>query len=184
MKVFIVLSLVLGINLSGYSQTQFILNKASSSLSILGTSSIHDWESNVEDFDIEILANTAEDFNINSLTFTADVASIKSGKRIMDRKTRGALKHGDYPTISFSFTELISTTPDSVQVLGMLSMAGVEQEISITGAVQSTDTFLTISGEKMLVMSDYGIDPPTAMMGSLKTGDEVTIKFNLNLDKQ
>jgi hypothetical protein len=28
-------------------------------------------------------------------------------------------------------------------------------------------------------MTDYGIKPPTALFGRLKTGDEVTVKFEL-----
>jgi hypothetical protein len=30
-------------------------------------------------------------------------------------------------------------------------------------------------------MSDFGIDPPSAMLGALKTGDEVLIKYVFEL---
>ena len=29
-------------------------------------------------------------------------------------------------------------------------------------------------------MTDFGIDPPTAMMGAMKVGNDITIKFKLN----
>lgn len=32
-------------------------------------------------------------------------------------------------------------------------------------------------------MTDYGIKPPKAMLGTLKTGDEVEIVFNVILSK-
>ena len=35
------------------------------------------------------------------------------------------------------------------------------------------------TGSIKIVMSDYGIEPPVAMFGTLKTGDEVTIDFEL-----
>lgn len=186
MKVFITLSLLLSIPLSGIAQTNYHLNKEASSLAILGTSSLHDWESVVEDFDIEIVTTQTDDsdFNINSLVFFAEVESIKSGKRIMDRKTRGALNHDDYPTIDFNFKEALATSTDSVTIIGLLSMAGVDQEVEVTGNLELSGTDLIISGEKKILMTEFGISPPTAMMGSLKTGDEVTIKFNIILNQQ
>jgi hypothetical protein len=32
-------------------------------------------------------------------------------------------------------------------------------------------------------MTDFKIDPPTALMGTMKTGDEITISFNVKLAK-
>jgi len=34
---------------------------------------------------------------------------------------------------------------------------------------------------KKIKMSDYGIDPPSFMFGTVKTGDEMTVSFNVNL---
>ena len=40
-----------------------------------------------------------------------------------------------------------------------------------------------ISGSKKLKMTDYNIDPPTALMGTMTTGDEVEIEFRIVLKK-
>jgi hypothetical protein len=32
-------------------------------------------------------------------------------------------------------------------------------------------------------MTDYGVDPPTAVFGTIKTGDAIDINFNLNYTK-
>jgi hypothetical protein len=32
-------------------------------------------------------------------------------------------------------------------------------------------------------MSQYGIEPPVALLGTLKTGDEVAVEFNLNFEQ-
>ena len=45
------------------------------------------------------------------------------------------------------------------------------------------DKQFQVKGEVPLKMSDFGIDPPTAMMGTLKTGNEVVIKYNLEFEK-
>ena len=33
-------------------------------------------------------------------------------------------------------------------------------------------------GAQQVKMTDYGVDPPTALFGVLKTGDAITISFN------
>jgi hypothetical protein len=40
---------------------------------------------------------------------------------------------------------------------------------------------MQISGSKKLKMTEFDMVPPTALMGTIKTGDEVTVTFNLNL---
>ena len=42
---------------------------------------------------------------------------------------------------------------------------------------------IVFRGELTLKMSDYEISPPTALMGTIKTGDEVTIRFSIPFQK-
>ena len=42
---------------------------------------------------------------------------------------------------------------------------------------------VTLTGATKLKMTDYKIDPPKALMGTITTGDEITIKFNTVLTK-
>jgi hypothetical protein len=37
-----------------------------------------------------------------------------------------------------------------------------------------------VKGTKQINMTDFNIKPPTAMMGTLKTANEVTVSFDLN----
>lgn len=186
MKIFLTLALFISFHVSGYSQVIYSLNPDESSLTIQGTSSVHDWESIVENFNVEIRITESDSSNINieSLFFEAEVNSIKSGKRLMDRKTRGAFNEGDNPTITFTFSEILSISSESITVAGSLNMAGVTKDIEVTGQIEMTANELKISGNKELLMTDYGMKTPTAMAGALKTGDKVTINFNINLDQQ
>ena len=47
----------------------------------------------------------------------------------------------------------------------------------------SNQNQINVTGETKLKMSDFGIDPPTAMLATLKTGDDITIKYNIILQK-
>lgn len=186
MKVFCTLIVSIFLFTSGFAQSNYKLDKQQSTVTIQGTSTVHDWESVVEDFSVDAQVSADEDQapSIQSFSFTAQVKSIESGKRIMNRKTMGALDEKDHPQITFSLTGIESMDASSVTATGLLSIAGQEQPISVSAAYTMENNALQLTGAKSILMSDFGIDPPTAMMGTMKTGDEVTIDFKLYLTKQ
>lgn len=185
MKVFCTLIVSIFLFTSGLAQNTYTLNKELSTVSILGTSTVHDWESVVEDFSVEAQVTIGEETpSIQTFSFTAQVKSIESGKRIMNRKTMGALNEKDHPQITFMLTGIDELNADSVTASGTLTIAGQQQAISVSAAHNVNADSYELIGSKAILMSDYGIDPPTAMMGTMKTGDEVIIDFKLYLTKQ
>ena len=48
-------------------------------------------------------------------------------------------------------------------------------------AKDGSDGSITFNGSKKLKMTDYGIKPPTALLGTMTTGDEVEIVFQVTL---
>jgi polyisoprenoid-binding protein YceI len=66
---------------------------------------------------------------------------------------------------------------------GTLRVAGVEKEISLPLATTLRNGKLLVQGSVDLLMTDFGIAPPTAMMGVLKTDPKVTIRFETMLAK-
>lgn len=170
-----------------FAQQTYVLNQDQSKVLVQGTSSVHDWESNVEKIDGKLVFSVEEGklTGIENLQINVDASSIKSGKRIMDNKTKDALEAKSHPNISFTFGEFISMDADSVTVNGVLQIAGVDQSVELTGAYSlQNDGSLLIEGAEPLKMSSYGIDAPTAMMGALKTGDQVTIAYNVLFSPQ
>ena len=164
------------------AQTTYTATPGKSQVQVKGTSTVHEWESEVEDFTASLQATTENgSLTIQAIGFEAEVKSIKSGKRIMDNKTKGALKEKDHPQITFNLTNQKEVSESEVTVAGDLTIAGVTKPVELTATYVITNGTITVTGEYTLLMSDYGIDPPTAMMGTLKTGDEVTISFQLNL---
>lgn len=164
------------------AQQTFVLDQSQSSVVVQGTSSVHDWESNAEKIEGSATISMENDMvkEITGLQLNVDASSIKSGKRIMDNKTEDALQAKKHPKITFTYDSVQSVTQDSVTVTGTLSIAGAEQQVELSGAWSvESDGNLRIQGAEALMMSSYGIEAPTAMMGTLKTGDEVTIAFNV-----
>ncbi len=164
----------------------------SSTMVIKGTSSIHDWEATVEQMNVnmqlapgqleqETLSSPVESFSI-----TVPVESIESGKGGMNRKIYGALKEDDHPQIMFELqsTELngADATSESftLQATGTLTVAGNSKEVTFpVNATRVDANSFRFEGSYSLNMKDYDVDPPSAMFGAIKSGEEVEIVFNI-----
>jgi len=156
-----------------------------SSISIHGTSTLHDWESVVKQASGEFVFNNDQ---IENLVINVPVLSIKSKEeeRLMDKKTYEALKSSKNPVISFKLTQpakpVVSETGAEVSITGELTIAGVTKTITFKSAGERNgSSTYTFTGNIPLKMSDYNISPPTAMLGLIKTGDQINIKFKVTV---
>ncbi len=183
MRWFIVGVALLSTWCSAWAEVDYRLATDESSVSILGNSSIHAWESSVDSFAVTARFH-AEDgalVGVDSLIFIADVLSISSGKKIMDSKTRDALNAEAYPQIRFHAGERTARVyGDTIAVSGQLSLAGVSNDIDVTGTYRIlANGDLNVSGTVEIDMTEYGVKPPTAMMGMLKTSPQVQIAYSM-----
>lgn len=170
------------------AQDVYKLNEKNSKLLITGTSTIHDWEVNAEKFNCKITLKKVDEniVSINNIDFECQAEDIKSHNRIMDSKTYDALKAKTYPQITFRLEnpENIHLAGGQATIKGMLTIAGKTKEVNVVSNFRfKTSNTFTVTGEAPLKMSDFNIDPPTAMLGALKTGNEVTIKYDFEFDK-
>ena len=167
------------------AQTYKIAPKISG-LKIEGTSSVHDWESSSDQIsgDMVLVSDAKSGKQIQSLVVKIPVKSIKSGKGLMDSKTYDAFGADKNPLITFQLTDVstlkLSGKDAEAMVSGNLNMAGFTKKITIksTGKVLSDGSF-QFKGSVPIKMSDFKMKTPVAMMGVLKTGDAVTIKFDV-----
>ena len=157
-------------------------------LKVSGTSSLHEWESTVEKLDAKgsfvVTNNTLTD--IKDVIVRIPVTAIKSTKgKMMDNKTYEAFKHEKNPNIVFTLTgKTINTASQSINVTGNLTMAGVTKSIDMNVKYKLLPGGeLQVTGSKKLVMTQFKMDPPTAMMGTIKVGDEVTVTFDVVLSQ-
>lgn len=182
-----ILSFLLTVN--AQAQDYFQLQSEQSKLIIEGTSSIHDWEIQAADFNAKTLLKLDGNVvsEIRNIEFSSPVKGLKSGKGIMDNKTHDALKKKKFPQITFILDEkgkVDLSGEKKANMTGLLTIAGQTRKVSMTVDFKIDDTqHFQVSGKVPLKMSDFGIDPPTAMMGALKTGDNVVVKFDLEFQK-
>ncbi|MGB5555772.1 MAG: YceI family protein [Flavobacteriaceae bacterium] len=160
----------------GFSQESYSLSPESI-LTIEGTSTVHDWT---------VTANTkqgslkTEGPLPKEIDFQVRAADIKSERgATMDKKMHDALKSEEHPNVTFTLKEV----KNQDVLMGTLTIAGQANEVEIEGIITPSNNTLKITGEKKIVLKDFGIEPPTAMFGQVIVGDEVVVKFNLIFEK-
>jgi hypothetical protein len=158
-------------------------------LTIEGTSNIHDWDMKSEKgvCSAEFLFTPGGYIGgLTTLQFTVPAESLKSEHKAMDKNTYKALNTDKYNSISFVANNAIikpsGTSGFTLIARGKLTISGVSRDVELTAhGVINPDKSITYSGAYKLKMTDYKVTPPNIMFGAIKTGDAVTVKFDLVL---
>jgi len=189
LKTFLLIAFVcFFINAVNLIKNSYVLTKEYA-VTIKGTSNIHAWTEKVETVSGDGVVNWNSDgtFDLFSINIKMNVHSIKSDMgSIMNNNTYKALKADDHPEIIFTLTSPINSIPGqanekAIVAKGNLTIAGVTKAIELQTKVFISDkTKLAFEGSETINMSDYGIKPPTALLGTLKTGNAITITFKTN----
>ncbi|UNY98721.1 YceI family protein [Zhouia spongiae] len=179
-------SLIIGVQF-GIAQEYKVAN-GSSTLIVEGTSNLHDWEIKAENQSGSISFTDADKAEIDKLSFSVEAESLKSGKSGMDKNTYKALNTKKYKQIKFSLVKVKDTKTRGndeyeVNMEGDLTIAGVTKRIVLPVQMQIKANTVKLNGSKKIKMTDYNIEPPKALFGTITTGDEVTIKIATTLTK-
>lgn len=161
------------------------LNPKTFSMIIMGTTNVHDFESKVTQANGELVVKGSK--QVQSLVVEIPVRSIKSGEKVMDNKTYETFNDKQYPTITFRMLEVnplnVTGNDINVTVIGNLTMAGVTKKISMisTGKIIKPGVY-EFKGTVNLKMSEFKMKKPTAMLGMMKVGDAITLKYNVTFE--
>jgi polyisoprenoid-binding protein YceI len=151
-------------------------------IKVLGSSNVHDWTM------VSTAMESKGEFNLanhslHSFSFSLAVTSLKSEHASMDDRTYKSVNAKKFPTISYQLTSAVVTGEKNKYVIntkGSLTIAGVTQPISMdVTAVINADKTITCTGSKKIQLTDYGIKPPTFMLGAMKVYNDLTIQFTL-----
>ena len=106
-------------------------------------------------------------------------ATLASPKEGLDKNMHKALKVNEHADITFKLRRLEQRPGPSggLRAIGVLRIAGVEREVALEITTKRNESTLTVQGQLPLLMTDFGITPPKAMLGMLKTDPKVTVTF-------
>lgn len=172
--------LFLGIQNLAVAQVSYMLDEAESSAFVRGTSTIHDWEMKVEQLQGSITLTEAG--SINSLqkgNFQTNVESLKSDRNLMNKKTYEALKSKKHPQITVQVNSVKEVQGKLVANL-VVTIAGQTQKVTDEIELKTlANQSLSVQGILDLKMTSYQVEPPVALMGTIKTDDEVKVAYHL-----
>jgi polyisoprenoid-binding protein YceI len=70
----------------------------------------------------------------------------------------------------------------ALRAVGVLKVAGVEREGALDITIERKGSAMSVQGQTQFLMTDFGIKPPTAMLGMLKTDPKVSVAFEVVLE--
>jgi polyisoprenoid-binding protein YceI len=160
-------------------------------LSISGTSTVHAFTCKTSRIDATLVVDRGYTKDLTkvakpivSVRVEIPAKSLDCGNGKMNGNMYGTLKADQNPIITYTMSgyDLGNATPTGFAAIttGTLTIAGKEKMISMeVKADRVEDTKATAKGEQSILLTDFGIKPPSFMLGALKVGNEIRIKFNL-----
>lgn len=180
----VALLLVLG------SEAQVNYRAASAAIAVAGTSSLNNWELKSQNGTVTAtfeMDETGKPIEVIGLSVTLGVATLKSGKTGLDNNAYKSLLVHDFAQIKFGSVQgtIKPSGPNYIVVCnGIMQVAGKSVNTSIVATcVIQADGSLSCTGTKDMKMTDFDITPPSFMLGTIKTGNEIKLSFSTVLKK-
>jgi polyisoprenoid-binding protein YceI len=156
-------------------------------MTLYGTSTLHDWTMVAHTFTGDAQFALSADNQLSSfdvLTVILPVHNLKSEHDGMNDNAYEALKADDHKDIVFKLTsaKITSSGGNKYQItaLGNLSIAGATKAVTlITNALVNADGSVSCSGSVPIKLSEYNIERPSFMLGTMKVGDAMTLNYAL-----
>lgn len=120
------------------------------------------------------------------VTLTIPVQRLGCGHRKMDDDMRRALRSDANPEIRFRTTgyEIArdGTSHATITVQGSLSIAGRDRPATIVvDATARPDGGAELAGAYATRMTDFGVKPPSALLGVIQARDDIVVHFDIVL---
>ncbi|MGZ3457046.1 MAG: YceI family protein [Archangium sp.] len=111
------------------------------------------------------------------------------GNETMNEHMSNALQARQHPTIRFQMSGYeVGAAKDGqvpLRIHGELTLAEVTRPVDLEAlATPTPDGGLRVRGRYPLRMTDWGVHPPTLMLGTLKVAESVVLRFDFVLARQ
>ncbi len=183
--------LTVGLGFTAAQASETLVLQQGSSLSLHGDSSLHPFVSTTTQIRASAVVDPANKVLPNGalkhLEIVVPVKTIKSHEGGLDKNMYKALKADVFPDITFSLSKYemrpstVSSGAFHVRAEGQLRITDHEKPVILESEATLDGSSLHVTGEYALLMSEYGIKPPTMMMGAIKVRDPIVVRYDLRL---
>jgi len=164
-----------------------------SRLWVAGTSTVRSFQCQAGAFDAKIESASADavaavlagEKVVSRVEVTVPAEKLDCRNGTMNEHMRKALKAKEFPTVVFRASSYdFARTSDSVAVtlIGSLTLGGVEKPMTVKAYAKAGDNgTLIVSGTREVRMTEFGLKPPTLMLGTMKVDEKITVGFDVVL---
>ena len=114
---------------------------------------------------------------VDAFEVAVPAASLLSDKDGLNKNMHKALLADKHKDITFRLARIEAGASGALKAIGTLSIAGKTCEMAFDVTTERQASAVKVTGKADLLMTDYGITPPKAMLGMLKTHPKVVITF-------
>lgn len=154
-----------------------------------GGSTLHDWTCKstqlIGSFTATMAPGQAPQVTQATITVPVDQVDCKDGNETMNKLMRKALGSDRNPNVRYELTGATvrpGGTADVFELLtkGTLTISGKSRAVEMTVQGHAlAGGKVRFTGSHPLKMSDYGVKRPSALLGTIKAKDEVTVRFDV-----
>jgi hypothetical protein len=169
------------------AQNKWLISETSC-LSVNGSTNINKFTCDIPNCDQDTLTIWKSDKGVKlSGSINPTVLSFDCHKAMMTKDLRKTLQAKKYPKLHIRFLSLnelpeLSGKPIPINGLVEIEIAGIKKLYEINYSIsEDTGKVIHLLGSKDLNFSDFELIPPRKLGGMIKTKDQLTVAFNLNM---
>jgi polyisoprenoid-binding protein YceI len=107
--------------------------------------------------------------------------STKELKTVQQYALNEMLAASRYPKLLFVSSDMRQIAESHFEVRGTLTIRGIAKPATVDVTLQESDEVLMFRGSARVLLTDYGLKPPTALLGAIGTKNELEFSFSLEL---
>jgi hypothetical protein len=163
-----------------------LVGQSSATVTISGTSTVRNWSCPAEAV-VKVTPGTSGEAapgfpsGVQAVALTVSVKDIECDNDTMNGHLRTALKEKTYKQIAYQMKRYTMAAGGLATVSGQLTIAGVTRPVTFDVKLTSSGGGLRSVGETTIDMTQFAVVPPTVMLGQLKVGKIVRVKFDARL---
>ncbi|RZJ50894.1 MAG: YceI family protein [Flavobacterium sp.] len=151
---------------------------------VAGTSNVHDWvmKSTEGIGSANLTITDSKIADINNITITLPAESLKSSKTSMDDVAYETLDTRTYKNIKYVLKSANKVNENTWNLTGIYTIAGTSKEYKTQVNITAYNGTFVLKGSNQITFADFGMSPPTAALGVVRAGKELTLIFNITLN--
>lgn len=167
-----------------------------SRLAIHGNSNVNDFRCEVEQYysadNLHLHSSRGAHYRFSQNEMVISLMEFDCGRNLITRDFRESLNADRNPEMMISFLSIDRLPPENPSMEGenisgslKVTIAGVTKEVDIVFSASGNGNGITyLEGKHDFRFSDFGLVPPTKMLGLISVRNELEVSFNLVLEER